>query len=201
MPKKKDVRKLGVIPGAVEPPGPTGPDSLVEFRKLLHQIDLRVLRRWVYKHHVRNFRIAEELVSEACARALKAAPSFETGPTLPQVLTYLQTTLKRLAWEWQRREEASVVEYCADPAEEEAAQERVDTTERIALQKDAELILRASRKLTFRGREVLHLWVIRDQDVPEIAVTLNLDETTVRRHLKKALEELRVELTSRGRVQ
>jgi DNA-directed RNA polymerase specialized sigma24 family protein len=151
MPKKKGVRKLGVIPDAVEPLEPTGPDSLIEFRKLLHQIDLRVLRRWVYKHHVRNFGIAEELVSEACARALKAAPSFETGPTLPQVLTYLQTTLKRLAWEWQRREEASVVDYCADPTLGEAAEEGVHMTERIALQKDAELILRASRKLTSRG--------------------------------------------------
>lgn len=201
MPKKKDVRKLDAIPGAVEPLDPAVPDRAVEFRKLLDQIDLRVLRRWVYKHHVRNFAMTEELVSEAYARALKAAPSFETGPTLPQVLKYLQTTLKRVAGEWRRREEASVVDYCADPALGEAAEEGVHMTERIALQKDAELILRASRKLTSRGREVLHLWVIRDQDVPEIAVILNLDETTVRRHLKKAWAQLHAELASRGRVQ
>ena len=139
--------------------------------------------RWL----VRDSSDAEDIVQEACLRALRYFDGFQGGNARAWLLKIVRTT--SYAWMQKHRAQQSAVEF--DESIHTGGPELANPETLMLQQADSELVERALRALPIRLREVLVLRELQGLTYKEIADVVDVPIGTVMSSLSRARDRFR----------
>jgi RNA polymerase sigma-70 factor, ECF subfamily len=166
-----------------------------DFEALVRQHQPRIFRFLLVS--LRDRDAAENLTQDCFIRAYKAREQFRGGSSLGTWLMHIAANLvrdheanSRLKF-WKRRLRADL-----DPNDiSDWIPDRQQSPEALALAKEqVETIWKAAARLSARQRTVFLLRFVEDMDLLEIAAVTGMKEWTVKTHLFRAVQSLRLEL-------
>lgn len=150
------------------------------------------LARWLTRHP----QDAEDIVQQACLRALRFFPGFRGGDARSWLLTIVRNTC--YTWLQSNRPLQSAAEFDENLAPPDS---RSPNPEEAVLQNDTTALVRkALEKLPPNFREVLVLRELQGLSYREIAAITGIPAGTVMSSLSRARHRLRHALTSLGTV-
>jgi len=149
------------------------------------------LARWL----ARDAHDAEDVVQDACVRALKYIASVERGDARAWFLTIVRNAF----YDWLRRNRPAEIV----PGEDEAIERAVDPAaidpEQAAVRlSDARALSDAIAALPLQFREVLILRDLHELSAPEVAAQLAISVEAVKSRLHRARSQLRATLMDSG---
>jgi len=179
----------------VEAPSAGG---LNDFESLVQQHRPRIFRFLIAS--LRDREAAENLTQDCFVRAFRARDQFRGGSTLGTWLMHIAANLvrdheanSRLKF-WRRKLQADV-----DPNDlSDWIPDQQKSPEALALAKEqVDAIWRAAANLSERQRTVFLLRFVEDMDLLEIAEVTGMKEGTVKTHLFRAVQSVRLGLEQR----
>jgi RNA polymerase sigma-70 factor (ECF subfamily) len=146
------------------------------------------------RYLTRNASDAEDVVQEACLRALKYFDGFR-GEAGPSARAWLLAIVRNTAYSWQRRQHADALATEFDEMQHShaAADERGDAQLSRTDAQDA--IVRALERLAPEFREAIVLREIQGLSYKEISDVAGVPVGTVMSRLSRARSQLRAELS------
>ena len=169
--------------------------EIQDFEALVRQHQPRIFRFLLVS--LRDRDAAENLTQDCFIRAYKARQQFRGGSSLGTWLMHIAANLvrdhetnSRLKF-WKRRLRSDL-----DPNDiSDWIPDRQQSPEALALAKEqVETIWKAAARLSERQRTVFLLRFVEDMDLLEIAAVTGLKEGTVKTHLFRAVQTLRLGL-------
>ena len=172
--------------------------GLNDFESLVRQHRSRIFRFLIAS--LRDREAAENLTQDCFVRAFKARDQFRGGSTLGTWLMHIAANLvrdheanSRLKF-WRRKLRADL-----DPNDlSDWIPDQQKSPEALALAKEqVDAIWRAAANLSERQRTVFLLRFVEDMDLLEIATVTGMKEGTVKTHLFRAVQSVRLGLEER----
>ena len=155
-----------------------------EERYLLQALEFEgVLRACLYRY-TRNSSDTEELLQETYARLLTAG--CEAEPEVLSVRAFALTIARNVALDWLRHKQVVPIELVADMEALDVLDERERIDEIVNGHQELAELVSAIQDLPERCRQVFTLRKVYGYSQKEIAVRLQISESTVERHLTQA---------------
>ena len=165
------------------------------FDRVVEQYRTRVLRFLLAS--VGDMDVAESLTQDCFWNAYKSRKTFRGECSVNTWLMRIAVNLVRNHYRNRRIQFWKKAERINSEQIQHWADQTISPEERAAVKEQVQAVWVAARALSEKQRTVFILRFVEDLDIPEIADSMGLTESTVRVHLSRALHRIRKSLGKR----